>query len=151
MTTAHGRFASAGAGEWTARARTGGFAATAGTAYILLAWVLVLCVAYQVFLAGLAVFDNPLNWGRHVAFVHVFELIPVLMLILAAVARLPKGRWYYMGPVLLYFLIGLQYAFVALRGTAVAALHTVNALLIFWGSAALALRARRLGRLDAEG
>ena len=49
------------------------------------------------------------------------------------------------------FLIGLRYAFVDLRGTAEAAFHTVNALPFSWGSATLALRAGRLGRLDAEG
>lgn len=138
---------SGAAGEGT----TGALARMARTAYWVLAWTLVGCVAYQVFLAGMAVFVSPLNWGRHVFFVHVFELIPVLMLLMGFAGRAPKGRWFYMGPVALNFLIGLQYFFAHSGSSAVAALHTVNALVIFWASAALAQRAGQLRRQDAEG
>jgi len=129
---------------------TGASTRVTRTAYRVLAWTLVGCVAYQVFLAGLAVFADPLAWGRHVSFVHLFELIPVLMLVLALAGRMPKGQWYYMGPVGLNFLIGLQYAFAGARGSSLAALHTVNALLIFWAAASVARKAGRLGRTDAE-
>lgn len=118
--------------------------------YRVLAWILVGCVAYQVFLAGLAVFVHPLNWGRHVGFVHWLELIPALLLILALVGRMPKGHWCYMGPVGIYLLIGCQYAFAGAGGSTLAALHTVNALLIFWAAIGLARQAGRLGRTGAE-
>jgi len=114
----------------------------AGAAYAALAWALVVCVAVQVLLAGMAVFVDPLNWVRHVAFVHVFELIPVLMLILAVVARASRGQGLYLGPVLLWFLISLQYAFADAGKTVVAALHPVNALVIFWYAVHVATRVR---------
>lgn len=106
----------------------GGFAwARAG--YRVLAWVLLACIAIQVFLAGMAVFGGPANWGMHTGFVHLFELVPLIMIPLAFLGRLPRGlRWH---PLVVFFLIGLQYA-LAQAGTTVAALHPVNALLIFW-------------------
>lgn len=122
----------------------------ARVAYLILTWVLVGCVAYQVFLAGLAVFVSPLNWGRHVFFVHFFELIPWVLLVLGFVGRIPKGGGFYAGPIAISFLIGLQYFFAGAGATALAALHTVNALLIFWTAVSLAQKAGRLGRRDAE-
>lgn len=118
--------------------------------YLAMAWLFAGCVAYQVFLAGLAVFVHPVNWGRHVQFVHVFELIPVILIAAAFAGRAPKGRGFYLRPLLLFLLIGLQYG-LARSGTALAALHAVNALLIFWGAAGLAQRAGGLGKAEAEG
>lgn len=111
------------------------------TAYAALAWVFVVCVGVQVFLAGMAVFVDPLNWVRHVTFVHYFELIPVLMLILAFAGKMPKGKGFYLRPALLIFLVGLQYFFVGTGQGVLAALHPVNALFIFWLAAHLATSA----------
>lgn len=107
-------------------------AGAARTAYWALAWIFVGCIGYQVFLAGMAVFVDALAWVRHVNFVHYFELIPILMLILALVAKMPKGDGLYLRPVLLLALTGLQYVFAGSGPTALAALHPVNALVIFW-------------------
>jgi mercuric ion transport protein len=114
------------------------FAARIG--YRVLAWVLVTCVAIQVFLAGMAVFAGPENWGTHRAFVHLFELLPLIMLVLAFVGRLPLRLWWLtLGTWLLIF---LQYLFIGLAGglgiPAIGALHPVNALLIFWIALTLA-------------
>ncbi|CCF82287.1 DUF6220 domain-containing protein [Nitrolancea hollandica] len=113
---------------------TGGFA-WARTGYRALAWVLLACIAIQVFLAGLAVVNGPANWGMHTGFVHLFELLPLAMIPLAFLGQLPNRlRWHQL---VVFLLIGLQYAliygFPGLVGiSAVAALHPVNALLIFW-------------------
>ena len=78
---------------------------------------------------GRAVFGGAANWGMHTGFVHLFELLPLVMVLLAFLGRLPTGlRWH---PLAVFVLIGLQYA-LAKAGTSVAALHPVNALLIFW-------------------
>lgn len=127
-----------------------GAARGARAAYAVLAWALVVCVAYQVFLAGLAVFVDPLMWGRHVFFVYLFELIPGVMVVLALVGRLPWRGGFYAGPIGIFLLIGLQYFFAGARGSALAALHAVNALFIFWAAAVLAQRAARLGRRSGE-
>lgn len=113
---------------------TGGFA-WARTGYRVLAWGLLACIAIQVFLAGIAVFNGPANWGMHTGFVHLFELLPLAMIPLAFLGQLPRGlRWH---PLAVFFLIGLQYALIygfpdVFGIPAVAALHPVNALLIFW-------------------
>ncbi len=106
----------------------GGFA-WARTGYRVLAWILLASIVIQVFLAGIAVFGGAANWGMHRGFVHLFELLPLVMTPLAFIGRLPRGlRWH---PLVVFFLIGLQYA-LAQAGNPVAALHPVNALLIFW-------------------
>ena len=112
------------------------------TAYAALAWVFVLCVGYQVFLAGMAVFVDAINWVRHVSFVHYFELIPVVMLIVAFVGKMPKGQGLYLRPTLLFVLVGLQYALAGSGRGVLAALHPVNALLIFWLAVAVATSIR---------
>jgi len=111
--------------------------------YLVLAWALVLSVAYQTFLAGMAVFVDASNWARHTGFVHVFEMVPILLLVLAFTGRMPRGEGYYLWPVVLWVLIAAQYAFAAAGATMVAALHPVNALVIFWISHMLARKARR--------
>jgi len=104
----------------------------AQAAYWALAWAFVVCVGVQVFLAGMAVFVDALNWVRHVNFVHYFELVPALMVVLAFVAGMPRGEGLYLRPVILLFLTGMQYYFAGSGRTPLAALHPVNALVIFW-------------------
>lgn len=94
----------------------------------------------QVFIAGLAVFTDPINWGRHTSFVHFFELLPVLMFILAFVGKVPKSlRWQSLG---MFGLIFLQYATANMGGISgmIPAIHPVIALILFWWSVSLALR-----------
>jgi hypothetical protein len=109
--------------------------AWARTGYRVVAWTFLACIAIQVFLAGMAVFGGAANWGMHTGFVHVFELLPLVMVPLAFLGRLPNGlRWH---PLVAFVLIGLQYA-LAQAGTPAAALHPVNALLLFWIALGLA-------------
>jgi hypothetical protein len=120
----------------------------ARVAYQILAWVLTGCVALQVFFAGMAIFVNPERWSWHTSFVHAFELLPLVMLVLAFVGHLPaRIRWL---TAAMWVLITLQYAFVAMRPGWGAALHPVNGLAIFWLSITLAQMAglaRRSGAL----
>jgi hypothetical protein len=94
--------------------------------------VFLLCVIVQVFLAGLAVFVTPVHWAQHTRFVHIFEFVPLLMLLLSAVGRLPvRLRWL---SVALFALVFVQY-FTANIGAYlpfVSALHPVVALILFW-------------------
>lgn len=108
-------------------------------AYILLAWTLLACVLVQIFLAGLGIFVSGEHWASHRVFVHVFELLPVALLVLSFPGRL-RGfpRWL---PVVVFALIALQYATVEARPSVLAALHPVNAVLIAWA----ALRMARAG------
>lgn len=99
--------------------------------YLLFAGIFAVCVVVQVFIAGMAVFVDPTNWSLHMTFVHVFEFLLIPMLVLAFLGRLPRGqKWLVVG---LWTMIGLQYATAeGFSGSVVAAVHPVNALVIFW-------------------
>lgn len=119
-------------------------------AYTGLAFLLAGCVVYQVFLAGMAIFVHAGYWASHVTFVHVFELLPILLLVLAFAGRMPKGRGLYLSPIAAFFLISLQYAFAGAGRTALAALHPVNALVIFGVALRLLNRAWTEGGFRVE-
>ena len=95
--------------------------------YALLSSVFVACVLVQVFFAGVGAFGA--DWDLHLTFVHLFGALPVLMIPTAFVGGLPWGSR--LLPTLLVVLIGVQYA-TANSTVPAAALHPVNALLIFW-------------------
>lgn len=84
----------------------------------------------QVYIAGMAIFANPVNWGRHVTFVHYFEFLPLLMLLSGWLGRAPKNLlWQSAG---LFGLIYLQYFTANFRAISplVSAIHPVTALLL---------------------
>ena len=113
--------------------------------YLVLAWLFAGCVAVQVFFAGLATFVDSARWGWHTSFVHAFELLPLLMLPLAFLARAPAAMRWLTGA--LFALIWLQYLTANIGGIA-AALHPVNALVIFWVAVHLGQRAWRVLRQE---
>jgi hypothetical protein len=116
---------------------------TALVVYSVIAWGFVLSIAIQLFLAGMAVFADPAKWVLHENFVHFFEFMPVVMGIIALVARLPhRFRWWPFG---FFVLIGLQYmtAHMAVQSGIVAAFHPVIAVLLFYGAVVIALSASR--------
>ena len=99
--------------------------------------VFLLALGVQAYLAGAAVLSDPTYWSYHTTFVHFFELVPILLLVLAFVGRGTPGLL--LASFLGWFLIGLQYALAGLRPSAVAGLHAVNALLLFGLAIALVL------------
>jgi hypothetical protein len=113
--------------------------------YLALAWVFAGCVAAQVFFAGLATFVDAASWRWHTTFVHAFELLPLLMLPAAFLARAPAAMRRLTGA--LFALIWLQYLTANIGGIA-AALHPVNALIIFWVAVHLGQRAWRVLRQE---
>lgn len=63
-------------------------------AFAIFASVFTLCVTIQVFLAGLAIFANPENWEQHETFVHLFQVLPLILLALSFFGGLPANfRW----------------------------------------------------------
>jgi hypothetical protein len=116
----------------------------ARVAFVAFAVAFAICVTIQVFIAGLAVFVNPVHWARHRSFVHFFEFLPLVLLVLSLVGRLPRAmHWQSTG---LFGLIFVQY-FTANIGTIlpwVAATHPVVALLLFWLSIRIVPKAWQL-------
>ena len=104
--------------------------------YALLSSVFAACVLVQVFFAGVGAFGA--NWAWHLGFVHLFGLLPLLMIPAAFVGRLPIGLR--LLPFGLLALIAVQYA-TANSAIPAAALHPVNALLIFSAGIVAARRA----------
>lgn len=94
--------------------------------YAVLSSVFVACVLTQVFFAGMGAFGA--DWSYHLTFVHLLEPVPLLMVPVAFVGRLPWSLR--LLPLALLFLIGVQYAFANVAVPA-AALHPVNGVLIF--------------------
>ena len=112
------------------------YARVGGLLYALLASAFFACVCIQVFFAGMGAFGA--DWSWHLTFVHLLEPLALFMTPIAFVGRLPWGLR--LLPVGLLVLIGAQYAF-ANSTVPAAALHPVNALVIFWVSLHVARRA----------
>lgn len=85
----------------------------------------------QVFIAGMATFAGPQYWGKHVNFVHIFEFLPLLMVLLAFVDKMHSALKWVSG--IQFVLILYMYFAAGMRGAfpMVAATHPVVALIIF--------------------
>jgi hypothetical protein len=118
-------------------------------AFAAVAWLFLACVVVQFFLAGLGVFAGAENFEVHRQFGYLFGWLTVIMIVLAAVGRLGR-RWIGLSALLLV-LFGMQSVFVVLRDSlpAVAALHPVNAVAIFFIAQHVARGSRALLRTDA--
>ena len=107
-------------------------------------WLLAGAVLAQIFLAGRAIFVGPDWWAQHRAFVHTFEWLSPLAVVLAYVARARRATkilaW------LTVVLLFIQYATAGSQSSlgrmGLASLHPVGAALLFWTSVELARRAR---------
>lgn len=88
--------------------------------------ILLVCVVIQVFLAGAYLFGG-MTIDAHINFVHLFEMIPLLLILFGFLGR---NKWMGIGGIVLFVLIAAQYAVIAIGGM-VAAAHAVNALIIF--------------------
>jgi hypothetical protein len=121
----------------------------ARVAHHVIAWALVVGLGFQVFLAGLGVFSSASNFATHRDTGYILELLPVLLLVAAAVGRL--GRRQILMPIVIFALFILQSVFVGLRDSMpeVAALHPVNGFLILFLSVQLAREAWARSRSGA--
>jgi Family of unknown function (DUF6220) len=114
-------------------------------AYLIVAWLFLIGVTVQVFLAGLSIFAGSNWWTAHKTSAHIIEYLPILLIPLALLGRMPRSIVLLSGLLILLFV--LQYAFIetaAATGLSwLAAFHPVNALVIFAVTLAVAQRARR--------
>ena len=118
----------------------------------IVAWLFVLCIFIQIFLAGLGVFDDPNAFITHREFGYTFGWLTLVLLVLAAIGR--TGRRLIGLAALTLVLFALQSVLVALRTDypSVAALHPVNgvALLLVAIVIARSAWAIRLGEAQAS-
>jgi hypothetical protein len=117
--------------------------------YLVVAWLFIVSLLLQVFLAGLSLFVSGSYWDVHVGFGHsVPGLVALLMVIFALWGRLPRAAIWL--TVLLFVLVIAQTeVFAAIRADVplAAALHPVNALILFAIGVGLARRAWSLVRV----
>lgn len=115
--------------------------------YAGLAWLFVLGVIIQVFLAGIGIFGNEhSDLDPHETFgFTVMSVIPVLMFIAALVGRM---RWTFIGlSVVLFVLVGSQSAWVIEDNSRwIKAIHPTMSLVMFALAHFLAQRAMHLVR-----
>ncbi len=121
--------------------------------YSALAVVFLLGVVVQVFLAGAGIFDSVSWLGYHAILGYSLTLIPLLMLILGLVGKLPRSvNWL---TTLLLLLVYLQSLFIRIpHGLGVpilSALHPVIALVIFTLPLYLIYNVRLIMRMPIEG
>jgi Family of unknown function (DUF6220) len=109
--------------------------------YMVSAWLILVVVIVQFFLAGLGVFAG--DFQMHVELGYTIFFLMLLVLVIALAARLP---WKTIGiTALLPVLVFLQSIFIEAwnNGMAyIAALHVVNGLAIFTLAGILAVRSR---------
>jgi hypothetical protein len=117
--------------------------------HLAVAWLFVVGVVVQVFLAGLGVFDVNAGFDVHRTWGFTLELIPIVMLLLVGIGRI---GWLQAGiAIVLFAMFLLQSLLVNLRSDqpAIAALHPVNGFGILLLGIVAARRAwaeRHLGR-----
>jgi Family of unknown function (DUF6220) len=95
-------------------------------AHLVVAWAFVAGLVIQVFLAGRGVFENAERFKDHVGWGYTIGLLPLILLVLAAIGRLGRRQVIY-GAALFGMFI-LQSILVAMRESqpTIAALHPVN-------------------------
>jgi len=110
-------------------------------AHLVVAWAFVGGVVVQVFLAGLGVFENPARFSVHATWGYTLEILPLVLLGLAAAGRLGRRQVIYAAA--LFGMFMLQSILVALRGELpmIAALHPVNGFAILLVGIAMAREA----------
>lgn len=118
-------------------------------AYAVLAWVFLVGVVVQTFYAGMGLFAGAENLEVHVGLGWTLHLVPIVMLIVGAVGRVGRRTMWWTAGLMAAVLV--QPFLPAFRDSApiVAALHPVNALLIFWLALVIALRSLALVRAEA--
>jgi uncharacterized protein DUF6220 len=119
--------------------------------FLALVWIYLAAILVQVFLAGIGLFGAAKDFEPHVGLGWILHLVPVLLLIVAAVGRVGSGLLWWTAALLLVQFI--QPILATLRNDLplVAALHPVLALVVFWLGVAIGLRAWRLVRERTPG
>lgn len=114
--------------------------------YLGLVWIYLAAIVWQVFLAGIGLFGAAQDFEPHRNLGWILHLGPVLLLIVAAIARVGAGTIWW--NVALLLTVGVQPFLPGLADDLplAASLHPVLALVIFWITLTIGLRAWRLVR-----
>ena len=119
--------------------------------YLIVVWLFPVAILAQVLFVGLSLFTGQALWGTHRDVGHTLAVLPLLLVILAYLGRLPRSEkrliWLQFG----VYLVQAE-VFAAIRDVApfLAAFHPVLALVLFALSFILALRSPTLVRAEGK-
>jgi Zn-dependent protease with chaperone function len=117
--------------------------------YLALVWLYVAGIVVQVFLAGMGLFGAQRDFEPHIGLGWLLHLVPILLLIVAAVARVGSRLLWWNTALLVVQFVQPILALARHDVPVVAALHPVLALIIFWLAVTIGLMAWRLVRQPA--
>jgi len=119
--------------------------------YVIDAWLLPVAIVIQVFFVGLSLFTGQAFWSIHITFGHYIGLLPILLVCLSYLGRLPSPAKRLAWLVLGVYLIQAE-VFAAIRADVplLAAFHPVLALVLFALALIIALRAPTVVRAEVQ-
>jgi hypothetical membrane protein len=117
--------------------------------YLAMVWIYVAGILSQVFLAGIGLFGAAKDFEPHVGLGWILHLVPVLLLIVAAVARVGASLLWWTTALLVVQFIQPILATLRDNQPVVAAFHPVLAAVIFWLAVTIGVKAWRLVREPA--
>jgi uncharacterized protein DUF6220 len=115
--------------------------------YLIVSWLFPVAILVQVLFVGLSLFTSQPYWDSHISLGHTIGVLPILLVILGYLGRLPRRTiiltWLALGT----YLVQAE-VFAAIRADAplFAAFHPVLALVLFALSLMIALQARTVIR-----
>jgi hypothetical protein len=119
--------------------------------YLIAAWLFPVAILIQVFLVGLSLFTGQAYWSTHRDVGHSLAVLPLLLVILAYLGRLPRSE-----KLLIWLLFGVYLVqaevFAAIRDSVplLAAFHPVLALVLFALAIIIALRSRTVVQAEIQ-
>ncbi len=118
--------------------------------HLVVAWLFVIGLLVQVFLAGMGVFSSATEFATHRDFGYLLTLLPVVLIVTGLVGGF--GRWEVIAAAVMFVQFILQSILVFQRDSvpAIAALHPVNGFLILLIAIWLATDAWRRFQADEE-
>jgi len=119
--------------------------------YLALVWIYLAGILVQVFLAGTGLFGDARDFEPHIALGWILHLVPVLLLIVAAVGRVGSRLLWWTTALLVVQFIQPILALARSDQPLVAAFHPVLALIIFWLALTIGLQAWQLVQESAPG
>lgn len=118
--------------------------------HLIVAWLYVIGLLVQVFLAGMGVFSGATAFATHRDFGYLLTVLPVVLVVTALVGRF--GRWHVIAATVMFVQFILQSVLIIGRDSMpeIAALHPVNGFLILLIAVWLARDAWRTWQSDGE-
>jgi len=113
--------------------------------FLIFSVIFASCVTVQIFIAGMAVFVDPVNWVNHHVFAHLFGFnLPVIMVIMALAAGVPRRIYFQLFGVFATVFLMYFSANITAQWPWMGAVHPVIALVLFLLSCLIVVDAWRL-------